>query len=207
MCSAAPSVGHLHVSLRGPPADPRKRARSWFTLVQCVGCRALTDLRTRDSYKDDSRILSTNDRLKVNNEQSDAGYYELVIPEVKPEDAGKYSCVAINSYGEERCDAQLTVVGKPSGNRERSAMPAARRLPVHSLTPVSQTTRTFSLAWRRRKRSSSPASSPRSTGRATARPSTRRSGSKCCSRYANPPTPVSAPRTTDWFLPARTQLG
>ncbi|XP_052132281.1 trichohyalin-like, partial [Frankliniella occidentalis] len=61
-------------------------------------------------YKDDSRILSTNDRLKVNTEQSDAGYYELVIPEVKPEDAGKYSCVAINSYGEERCDAQLSVV-------------------------------------------------------------------------------------------------
>lgn len=79
-----------------------------------------------DSYKDDSRILSTNERLKVNNEQSDAGYYELVIPEVKPEDAGKYSCVAINSFGEERCDAQLSVVGE-SQNLESSWGESCRR--------------------------------------------------------------------------------
>jgi len=55
--------------------------------------------------------LSTNDRVKIIDDESESGYYELVIPDVTQEDAGRYSCVAMNDYGEEKCEAQLSVTG------------------------------------------------------------------------------------------------
>ena len=40
--------------------------------------------------------------------------YTLLILETVPEDSGKYECVAINSAGEARCDAECTVRGPQS---------------------------------------------------------------------------------------------
>lgn len=37
--------------------------------------------------------------------------YTLLILETVPEDTGKYECVAINSAGEARCEAECTVHG------------------------------------------------------------------------------------------------
>jgi hypothetical protein len=45
-------------------------------------------------------------------EKADKGFYELVIADVLPEDAGKYSCTATNKYGEVSCEATVTVTSK-----------------------------------------------------------------------------------------------
>lgn len=36
----------------------------------------------------------------------------MVIPDVKPADAGVYKCVASNKFGETSCEATVTVTGK-----------------------------------------------------------------------------------------------
>ena len=45
-------------------------------------------------------------------EKADKGFYELVIADVLPQDAGKYSCTASNKYGEVSCEATVTVTSK-----------------------------------------------------------------------------------------------
>ena len=50
-----------------------------------------------------------SDRLKVIDEQSSTGFYELVILHVVPEDAGEYSCNALNRFGEAKSTAKVTV--------------------------------------------------------------------------------------------------
>jgi len=37
------------------------------------------------------------------------GLYEIVLPNVKPEDAGEYRVIASNKYSEESCSCQVTV--------------------------------------------------------------------------------------------------
>lgn len=37
---------------------------------------------------------------------------ELVIDDVQPEDAGKYTVIVENTAGRDRCEATLTVVGR-----------------------------------------------------------------------------------------------
>lgn len=37
---------------------------------------------------------------------------ELIIDDVRPEDAGKYTAIVENTAGTDRCEATLTVVGK-----------------------------------------------------------------------------------------------
>lgn len=44
-------------------------------------------------------------------DQGDKGFYELIIPVVKKEDAGSYKCVAINKFGESSCEANVTITG------------------------------------------------------------------------------------------------
>lgn len=48
--------------------------------------------------------------------------YTLLIIEAFPEDTGKYECVAINSAGEARCDAQL-LVQQPSSATPSKTQP------------------------------------------------------------------------------------
>ena len=61
------------------------------------------------SYKDGVLIDSKHERMKIVTEKSDKGFYELVIPDVLKEDAGKYSCTASNIHGETTCEATVTV--------------------------------------------------------------------------------------------------
>lgn len=44
--------------------------------------------------------------LEINKEQ---GIYELILPDVKPEDAGEYRVVASNKYSDESCSCVVTV--------------------------------------------------------------------------------------------------
>lgn len=62
------------------------------------------------SYKDDSLIDVNDSHIQINSEKDYLGFYELIIPEVKYSDAGKFSCTATNKYGSASCDARVTVV-------------------------------------------------------------------------------------------------
>lgn len=48
--------------------------------------------------------------MQINSEKDYLGFYELIIPEVKYSDGGKYSCTATNKYGSASCDSTVTVV-------------------------------------------------------------------------------------------------
>uniref|UniRef100_A0A0A9VUL5 Muscle M-line assembly protein unc-89 n=1 Tax=Lygus hesperus TaxID=30085 RepID=A0A0A9VUL5_LYGHE len=61
-------------------------------------------------YKDDEPITYKNKRCTIQTEQAESGYYELIIPEVSPKDAGLYKCVATNSFGEATSEGILKVV-------------------------------------------------------------------------------------------------
>uniref|UniRef100_A0A2A4JMB9 Hemolin n=1 Tax=Heliothis virescens TaxID=7102 RepID=A0A2A4JMB9_HELVI len=67
---------------------------------------------TRHNYRDDKEILTTSDsdRVSIIRTRADRGCYELVISDVLPSDAGKYSCKAMNIYGEVTSEATVTVV-------------------------------------------------------------------------------------------------
>ena len=60
------------------------------------------------SRKDGKKVVPS-DRLKVIDEQSATGFYELVILHVCAEDAGEYSCNALNRFGEAKSTAKVTV--------------------------------------------------------------------------------------------------
>lgn len=64
------------------------------------------------SFKDGVKILENSDYYQIIREHSDKGFYELVIPNVKPGDAGIYKCVASNKFGEASSEATVTVTGK-----------------------------------------------------------------------------------------------
>jgi hypothetical protein len=60
--------------------------------------------------------------------------YTLLIIEAFPEDTGKYECVAINSAGEARCDAQL-LVQQPSSATPGKAQPSKPATPGTEQAP------------------------------------------------------------------------
>lgn len=64
------------------------------------------------SYKGDKLITSEDERIEIIQDKDHPGFYELVIPEVKPEDAGEYRCVASNKYSDESCSCIVTVTSK-----------------------------------------------------------------------------------------------
>lgn len=66
------------------------------------------------SFKDGVLIDSKNERIKIVTEKAEKGFYELVIPAVQREDAGKYSCTATNRFGEASCEATVTVTDEKS---------------------------------------------------------------------------------------------
>ncbi|CAH2103000.1 unnamed protein product [Euphydryas editha] len=63
-------------------------------------------------YRDDKEIKasSSDDRVKIVRTLAERGCYELVIADVQTQDAGRYSCRAINEYGDVTSEAQVTVV-------------------------------------------------------------------------------------------------
>lgn len=64
------------------------------------------------SFKEGKQISPNNERIQVVTEKAEKGFYELVIADVLPEDAGKYSCTATNEYGEVSCEATVSVTSK-----------------------------------------------------------------------------------------------
>lgn len=64
------------------------------------------------SFKDGTKIPENTERYQVIREQSDKGFYELILPIVKKSDKGKYKCVAKNKFGEASSEATLTVTGR-----------------------------------------------------------------------------------------------
>ncbi|CAB3240106.1 unnamed protein product [Arctia plantaginis] len=63
-------------------------------------------------YRDDKEIFtsSESDRVNIVRTRADRGCYELVISDVQLSDAGKYSCRAMNIYGDVTSEATVTVV-------------------------------------------------------------------------------------------------
>lgn len=58
-------------------------------------------------------MISPDDKsIEIVTDKAEKGFYELVIANVLPEDAGKYSCTAKNKYGEVSCEATVTVTSK-----------------------------------------------------------------------------------------------
>ncbi|XP_066993446.2 obscurin isoform X3 [Anabrus simplex] len=61
-------------------------------------------------FSKNGKPIQNSDHIQVVTERADKGFYELVIAEVKKEDAGKYSCTATNKNGEASCEATVMVV-------------------------------------------------------------------------------------------------
>ncbi|XP_031784412.1 obscurin isoform X6 [Nasonia vitripennis] len=81
-------------------------------------------------FKDGVPIDSKNERVQIVREKADKGFYEIVIPDVQKQDAGKYSCTAQNRFGEASCEASVSVTdeklmfaGLPEGLLEPGAEP------------------------------------------------------------------------------------
>ncbi|XP_063617006.1 obscurin isoform X2 [Cydia splendana] len=63
-------------------------------------------------FRDGKEIKSTSDsdRVSIIRTRAEKGFFELVIADVVPSDAGVYSCRAMNIYGECSTEAKVTVV-------------------------------------------------------------------------------------------------
>ncbi|XP_018359776.1 PREDICTED: muscle M-line assembly protein unc-89 isoform X3 [Trachymyrmex cornetzi] len=81
-------------------------------------------------FKDSTLIDAKYERVKIIRDNAEKGFYELVIADVQKRDAGKYSCTAMNRYGEATCEAVVTVTdekplfqGLPEGLLELGTEP------------------------------------------------------------------------------------
>ncbi|XP_039304592.1 obscurin isoform X5 [Solenopsis invicta] len=81
-------------------------------------------------FKDSILIDAKHERVKIIRDNAEKGFYELVIADVQKQDAGKYSCTAMNRYGEATCEAMVTVTdekplfqGLPEGLLELGTEP------------------------------------------------------------------------------------
>ncbi|XP_011689400.1 PREDICTED: muscle M-line assembly protein unc-89 isoform X4 [Wasmannia auropunctata] len=81
-------------------------------------------------FKDNTLIDAKHERVKIIRDNAEKGFYELVIADVQKQDAGKYSCTAMNRYGEATCEAVVTVTdekplfqGLPEGLLELGTEP------------------------------------------------------------------------------------
>lgn len=61
------------------------------------------------SFKGDREISEKDTRIQILEVNKEKGLYEIVLADVKPEDAGEYRVVASNKYSEESCSCQVTV--------------------------------------------------------------------------------------------------
>ncbi|KAG5678438.1 hypothetical protein PVAND_008111 [Polypedilum vanderplanki] len=60
--------------------------------------------------KDDKEIMDFDKHYKINRDNEALGFYELIIGEVKPTDAGIYNCTVYNKFGTSKSEAKLSVV-------------------------------------------------------------------------------------------------
>lgn len=74
----------------------------------------------------DGKKITSNIKYKMLEEDST---YTLLIIEAYGEDSGKYECVAMNSGGEARCDAILSVEAPTSPKREKPTTSTADKAP------------------------------------------------------------------------------
>ncbi|XP_025269387.1 obscurin isoform X6 [Camponotus floridanus] len=81
-------------------------------------------------FKDGVLIDAKHERVKIIRDNAEKGFYEMVIADVQKQDAGKYSCTAINRYGDATCEAVVTVtdekplfLGLPEGLLELGTEP------------------------------------------------------------------------------------
>ncbi|XP_012537087.1 obscurin isoform X3 [Monomorium pharaonis] len=81
-------------------------------------------------FKNSTLIDAKHERVKIIRDNAEKGFYELVIADVQKQDAGKYSCTAMNRYGEATCEAMVTVTdekplfqGLPEGLLELGTEP------------------------------------------------------------------------------------
>lgn len=79
--------------------------------------------------KDGKEIEPTDEHVQINSEKDYLGFYELIIPDVKRSDAGRYACTATNKYGIEKCDAVLSVVEDKNifGDKSGKILPAGEQ--------------------------------------------------------------------------------
>ncbi|XP_020293629.1 obscurin isoform X3 [Pseudomyrmex gracilis] len=81
-------------------------------------------------FKNGVLIDAKHERVKIIRDNAEKGFYEMVIADVQKQDAGKYSCSAMNRYGETTCEAVVTVTdekplfqGLPEGLLELGTEP------------------------------------------------------------------------------------
>ncbi|KAL4084740.1 hypothetical protein QTP88_027657 [Uroleucon formosanum] len=63
-------------------------------------------------FKGDKEISDEDTRIQILEVNKEKGLYEIVLPNVKPEDAGEYRVVASNKYSEESCSCHVTVTNE-----------------------------------------------------------------------------------------------
>ncbi|XP_067207809.1 obscurin isoform X2 [Linepithema humile] len=81
-------------------------------------------------FKDGVLIDAKHERVKIIRDNAEKGFYEIVIADVQKQDAGKYSCTAMNRYGDATCEGIVTVTdekplfqGLPEGLLELGTEP------------------------------------------------------------------------------------
>ena len=72
----------------------------------CFECQVLADPHPNLAWFHEHRLLRESDEFV---QEYDDGHCTLLIKEVYPEDAGKYTVAAKNAYGTATCAAHLTV--------------------------------------------------------------------------------------------------
>ncbi|XP_025423040.1 obscurin isoform X6 [Sipha flava] len=63
-------------------------------------------------FKGDREITDEDLRVQILEVNKEQGLYELILPDIKPEDAGEYRVVASNKYSEESCSCVVTVTNE-----------------------------------------------------------------------------------------------
>ncbi|XP_025192239.1 obscurin isoform X4 [Melanaphis sacchari] len=63
-------------------------------------------------FKGDKEISDEDTRIQILEVNKEKGLYEMVLPNVKPEDAGEYRVIASNKYSEESCSCHVSVTNE-----------------------------------------------------------------------------------------------
>ncbi|XP_026820139.1 obscurin-like isoform X5 [Rhopalosiphum maidis] len=63
-------------------------------------------------FKGDKEISDENTRIQILEVNKEKGLYEMVLPNVKQEDAGEYRVIASNKYSEESCSCHVSVTNE-----------------------------------------------------------------------------------------------